>query len=269
MDKKLSDNEIVKALDNDCLCVVYGVDCESCPLREKDCKILPEAIKDLIHRLQSENKELRTESDKMVAEHLAFVELSKKADEQQKAEIAELKAQCSKSSYMDSWKNKFFKANEEIERLTEENKNLLIKVWNYERPARTPLYSSESMVNCNLVTCYNENADLKSKNAELQKQADELKEQRDVFKKLYESANESSLTPDKIINTMNSFYREQAEHLAGLLIEQAVKDAAPLAIQRFINQLYIDHIIMYNDLENEMLKTKSFVLKRYYGLEVE
>lgn len=120
MDKKLSDNEIVKALDNDCLCVVYGVDCESCPLREKDCKILPEAIKDLIHRLQSENKELRTESDRMVAEHLAFTELAEKANEQQKAEIAELKAQCSKSSYRDSWKNKFFKAQEEIERLTEE-----------------------------------------------------------------------------------------------------------------------------------------------------
>lgn len=105
--------------------------------------------------------------------------------------------------------------------------------------------------------------------AELQKQVDELKEQRDVFKKLYESANESPLTPDKIIDAMNSFYREQAEHLAGLLIEQAIKDAAPLAIQRFINQLYIDHIIMYNDLENEMLKVKSFVLKRYYCAEVE
>lgn len=83
-------------------------------------RVLVNAI-NLIHRLQSENKELRTESDRMVAEHLAFVELAKKANEQQKAEIAELKAQCSKSSYRDSWKNKFFKANEEIERLTEEN----------------------------------------------------------------------------------------------------------------------------------------------------
>ena len=29
-------------------------------------------------------------------------------------------------------------------------------------------------VHCNLVTCYNENADLRAKNAELQKQVDEL-----------------------------------------------------------------------------------------------
>jgi hypothetical protein len=58
----------------------------------------------------------------------------------------------------------------EIERLTEENKKLSIKVWNYEQPARTPLYSNESMVNCNFVTCYNENANLKAENAELQKQ---------------------------------------------------------------------------------------------------
>ena len=34
------------------------------------------------------------------------------------------------------------------------------------------------MVNCNFVTCCNENADLKAKNAELQKQVDELKEER-------------------------------------------------------------------------------------------
>ena len=52
-------------------------------------------------------------------------------------------------------------------------------------------------------------------------------------------------------------------------IRRAVKDTAPLAIQRFINQLYIDRIITDSDLENEMLKVKSFVLKRYYGVEVE
>lgn len=91
-------------------------------------RVLVNAI-NLIHRLQSENKELRTESDRMVAEHLAFVELAKKANEQQKSEIAELKAQCSKSSYRDSWKNKFFKAQEEIERLTKE----LEKVYEIER----------------------------------------------------------------------------------------------------------------------------------------
>lgn len=67
---------------------------------------------------------------------------------------------------------------------------------------------------------------MKEQNAELQKQVDELKEQRDVFKRLFESANTSNFTTNSIIETMNSFYREQAEHLAGLKIEQAVKDEA-------------------------------------------
>ena len=96
MDKKLSDNEIVKALDNDCLCVVYGVDCESCPLREKDCKILPEAIKDLIHRLQGENKQLKCDS------------------------------------YRTSWKAKFLEAKAEIERLTE-RETFLENAWKTSR----------------------------------------------------------------------------------------------------------------------------------------
>ena len=52
-EKKLTDEMIVKALEMDCLCVVYG-DCESCPFFDKDCRILPKAIKDLIHRLQGE-----------------------------------------------------------------------------------------------------------------------------------------------------------------------------------------------------------------------
>lgn len=63
------------------------------------------------------------------------------------------------------------------------------------------------------------------KNVELQKQVDELKEQRDVFKRLFESVNTSHFSTNSIIETMNSFYREQAEHLAGLKIEQATKDA--------------------------------------------
>ena len=45
-----------------------------------------------------------------------------------------------------------------------------------KQPARNSLYNNESMVSCNLVTCYNENADLKAKNAELQKQINEFQE---------------------------------------------------------------------------------------------
>lgn len=67
------------------------------------------------------------------------------------------------------------------------------------------------------------------------KQVDELKEQRDVFKKLFESANTTShFSTDIIIETMNSFYREQAEHLAGLKIEQAVKDTVKEILDKAI-----------------------------------
>lgn len=80
----------------------------------------------------------------------------------------------------------------------------------YEQPARTPLYSNESMVNCNFVTCYNENADLKAKNAELQKQVDELKEE----------------------NT--ELYKEHTTLIAGSILKQKdiAKDTAKEILQR-------------------------------------
>ena len=90
MDKKLSDNEIVKALDNDCLCVVYGVDCESCPLREKDCKILPEAIKDLIHRLQADNIQLKWNYVDLKERYVKVLDLNEKVIAEQKTEIERL-----------------------------------------------------------------------------------------------------------------------------------------------------------------------------------
>lgn len=127
-DIKLTDEEIINALDKTKqeLANISPEDDDYDKLLTV--KTIVDYCHDLIHSLQSENKELRTESDRMVAEHLAFVELAKKADEQQKAEIAELKAQCSKSSYRDSWKNKFFKANEEIKRLKDEKEE--IKLFN-------------------------------------------------------------------------------------------------------------------------------------------
>ena len=73
---------------------------------------------------------------------------------------------------------------------------------------------------------YSKTCQLETQNAELQKQVDELAEERDVFKRLFESANTSNFSTNSIIETMNSFYREQAEHLAGLKIEQSVKDTA-------------------------------------------
>lgn len=70
----------------------------------------------------------------------------------------------------------------------------------------------------------NDNERLDKNNVVLQKQINELKEQRDVFKRLFESANTSNFTTNSIIETMNSFYREQAEHLAELKIKQVVKE---------------------------------------------
>lgn len=94
-EKKLTDEEIVKALD---ICYNSTYCTNECPYFNKNgrnfCmedKAFYKGLKDLINRLQSENKELRTESDRMVAEHLAFVERAKKADEQQKKYIEYLK----------------------------------------------------------------------------------------------------------------------------------------------------------------------------------
>lgn len=131
--------------------------------------------------------------------------------------------------------NEYDRQKAEIERLTQENKNLSIKVWNYERPARTPLYSSESMVNCNLVTCYNENADLKAKNAELQKQVDEL--------------------------TKKIIARESVFH--NLVIVEKDKSVKATAKEIFI--LAEDYNCGYeSDMDNFMRE-----LKERYGVEVE
>lgn len=52
------------------------------------------------------------------------------------AENAELREMCSKSSYKDSWKNKFFKAQEEVERLTEERENMQAVIFALEEDKR-------------------------------------------------------------------------------------------------------------------------------------
>lgn len=152
--KELTDEELLKTME---FCIKKeecGKDCSLFNVQGCMWNMFNQSFQ-LIHRLQKKIKLLEINLANECEEHKQFVKLAKQIDEQQKAEI---------------------------ERLTEENKNLLIKVWNYERPARTPLYSSESMVHCNLVTCYNENFDLKAKNAELQKQVDELTEELDFYK---------------------------------------------------------------------------------------
>ena len=107
----------------------------------------------------------------------------------------------------------------EIERLTEENKRLSIKVWSYEQPARTPLYSNESMVNCNFVTCYNENADLKAKNAELQKQVDELKTENTELYKEHTTVIAGSILQKK--QAVRDTAKEICDDLRNIFIEQS------------------------------------------------
>ena len=59
-ERKLSDEEIVKALDCGCLAVVCGEHCEKCVLYDiESCDIVPDAIVDLIHRLQDENERMK------------------------------------------------------------------------------------------------------------------------------------------------------------------------------------------------------------------
>lgn len=139
-EKKLTDDEIIKALENESKGYGAGIvgDLYSATLdlishQKAEIERLTKESNDmfdkygaqiksatiLIDEKNNEIEQLKAELAKECEEHLAFAELAKKADEQQKAEISELKAQCSKSSYRDSWKNKFFKAQEEIERLTE------------------------------------------------------------------------------------------------------------------------------------------------------
>lgn len=125
-EKKMTDEEIVNALDK---------------TKQELANINPEdddydkllAVKKivdychyLIRRLQSENEQLR--NAKTIYESVDYCadDLAKalKTIDEQKAEIERLKEKFSISHYRDSWKNKFFKAQEEVERLTEENTEL-------------------------------------------------------------------------------------------------------------------------------------------------
>ena len=112
------------------------------------------------------------------------------------------------------------------------------------------------------------NDDLDLENYELQKQVNELKEQRDVFKRLFESANTSNFSTDSIIETMNSFYREQAEHLAGLKIEQATKDAVKkfADLVEFHSVATIENNVEYFTISALGLKE---ILRENFDIEVE
>jgi hypothetical protein len=215
-EKKLTNEEIVKALY--CLKGQYisYIDDD-----DDKCKLLfVDDILNLIHRLQEHNGN-------------------------------EVRMRCDMQRKFDDLQDLCIEQKAEIERLTEENKNLSIKVWNYEKPVRTPLYSNESMVNCNLVTCYNENAELKAKNAKLQKQVYELKEQ--------------------FLSTCENCHLKKDIELLRYQKEQAVKDTAIKCmtdIEDCINGMLDGERYMTKN-EVEYLLEHILNKKQEYGVEVE
>lgn len=204
--EELTDEQIIKALE--CCTVEEVPDCENCPLLRESCAIIRKYALDLIRRQKNEiermtkwKDKLQDTKDKMEIKNIAKLSSygayideefiytdslvkNKKVivgniaeymyDLEQEIERLTEEKSFATRKMMES-KAKAVELQKQVDKLTEENKKLSLKVWNYEQPARTPLYNSESMVNCNLVTCYNENFELKAKNAELQKQVNTLK----------------------------------------------------------------------------------------------
>lgn len=90
MEKKLTDEEIVKALE----CCTRGEGCEGCPYFENgiDCvRISEKDTLDLIHRLQEEKKDLANQTNELaneLAEHEEFTKKVKEENEKRKKILA-------------------------------------------------------------------------------------------------------------------------------------------------------------------------------------
>lgn len=196
-EKKLADEEIIKALE-DCYREYTDMNrhsCDTCPYREVEpCgKAQMTDCLDLIKRLQAENETL-------------------------------------KSKKFGMWKVKFFKAQEEIERLTGYNENL------------------NGMC-----------LEFTDKNAELQKQVDELTEryleeskERCEFEQKYKKIQH-------IHNIGLGTQRSQWEKK----VEQAVNDTAKEILQSLIDKAYVNECI---DLTVSEVKAW---FREDYGVEVE
>ena len=176
-EKKLTDEEIVKALE---ICTSTST-CDGCPIRkQKYCQYpaeLYKAILNLIHRLQAENIGLMERGETLINSLHETID-------KQKAELEELK-----QTKFGNWKVKFFKAQEEIERLTSlyDGKSGFMTSSIGDLPLTVEgLRKAVDEISRLLVVqaelqelnaeYYNEAKDLRRENAELQKQVDELKE---------------------------------------------------------------------------------------------
>ena len=89
-DNKLTDNEIIKALE---VCSKYTgfKDCEKCPLKPNcDANVLETLSLDLINRLQAENEKLNKENENLL------IRLCKKVNQESKAIEKLIKAEAYK-----------------------------------------------------------------------------------------------------------------------------------------------------------------------------
>lgn len=143
--KKLTDEEIVKALEN---CIDDEMGCVGCPYHGNSCRQMDIDTLDLIRRLQNENERLN--DMKFTQEHCDLYKENEWLKAELKRELAEHEEFTKK-------------AKAEIERLTEElNLALDIK-------------ETISGIGAKTTELLSENENLLKENAELQKQVDELK----------------------------------------------------------------------------------------------
>ena len=183
-EKKLTDEEVIKALKN--CSGGYGAGIVG---------NLYEMALDLIHRLQAENIGLMERVETLINSLHETID-------KQKAELEELK-----SPKFGRWKVKFFKAQEEIERLTEENERLNKLL---EEKRIDELNTAKQIVAQNCI--------LNEENAELQKQVDEWKERAKIDLK-----NERNWSK--------------------IQIKQAVKDTAKEILQGLVEKAYLNECI--------------------------
>ena len=206
-EKKLTDEEIVKALEH----CYHNRSCEYCYHNDENgsgeivCRSrLMEKALDLIHRLQDENKQLK--SNKFASWKLKFFNLKD-----------ELKKELSEHEEFTQ------KAKAEIERLTEER----------DMYADDLYWKAEVRKREDFIT------ELTVENAELQKQVDELKKpingkfkDNNALNKAYKSLEkEFTKGSQRLRELQNKENKEQVIECYGILkgcdmVKQAVKDAA-------------------------------------------
>lgn len=228
----MTDKEIITAFEH---CYVKKGRCDDCLFYKEDEKCLETiAVLDLIHRLQGENAGLKERGE------IVINSLHETIDKQN-AKIERL------TKLYDETNSELFDRNIELEDFEKSNKSLQTMNFNLSQEKAELQKQVEKLTEenswlskeCNKTT---------AECIELQKQVDELKEELGLQKTLYNRARECGY---------NTGYNS------------AVKDTAPVAINRFINQLHIDGVLVDDgDLHDKLREVKAFVLKRYYDMEV-